>query len=445
MNGSSGIGGRLSRLPGGLRTALILAVWCTAGPGIGASREAGDFGVTQDTARSRSVQTRPLGIVPEPGDPLAALVRAWREGHDPAVVGEIADADRRFRAPDRWSAADLDGDGRDEWIAVLEPRLCDRSPLLWIVGFGGSVARRNACVPLERCDRSCRVVGAADLTGEGRDDVVVETVVRGAHTETMLYRVYGIQSGLGPDPRPGLHSLVAAQVDGETPGLGIADAVEMTYARVRLKDETGDGTADLVVTGGLIGSAGAGDHQRERTEIWTIRGRRIRLYETRLAPTDLRIFLLYEANDAMAEGRLAAARILYRSVVNDASLRDVENLFGEPTGPLVRQYAAFRLVHLALLRGGGAAVRHWLDWFGRRFSDSAIARAAETLVDLWSEGPSTACGRVRDQLEDASMSWRPIEEMGYANPRLDAASLCPRQADWWIRGQGPSKIVGEAE
>jgi len=330
------------------------------------------------------------------------LVERWLAGE----VSPSAELREAWRWLDvSWQRAMLDEDSAAEWMAIVRPE-GEPDPQLWIVGLDGRVLRHSACLGATNCE----LVGLGDLDGDGRVEVVVDSRSSGAHTELSSFRVYH---------RDSERSVVASATEP-------TDAIVMENASAELRDANDDGISDLAVTGGRVGSAGAGQYQRGRVELWSWSGGALRLLRSEKESSDLRVFALYDALDADGAGDFASARAGYERVLSDDSLRDVDNLSAQPTRAACRELAVARLARLDMLEADAEAVAARLRWFAQNAPESALHRAFQEGIATWNESrdATAACQLVASRLASDNGVW-PLADMGYANPKLGPESVCP--------------------
>jgi hypothetical protein len=318
-----------------------------------------------------------------------------------------------------WQGVELDGDGRLEQVAVLEP---DWSPvpLLWVLGLDGRLVELDACQPASTLVDSCQLIAARDLSGDAFPELVVEQRVEEGESLLSYVRVYSYvkpKDGEAPVETPDVRSVLDAN-DG--------DAARMEYARADFVEQTGDGIEDLLLSGGVQGAAAAGRYQRERIELWSFDGEALRLHSQHWAASKLRVFVLYDANAALEQGDYALAAQLYQQVVDEASLEDVENMQGEATGAATRQFAVLRLTALQLREKELSSAAAWREWFAQNYPESAYARVHSAMLEAWraSADLGAVCKAALEQASSEEKAWV-LSEMGYANPRLGAKELCP--------------------
>jgi hypothetical protein len=345
---------------------------------------------------------------------------------------------------------DVDEDGQDEWLIRVNldpnPMPWGRSGDFWIIGeellyryFEPDDYFRQGTedepIPLSQdfVLTAPQLLAVQDYTGDREPELLLQRQICGAHTCTQSYTVLSYRDGA-------IRSLISQAPSLDTDG----KSVVMPYAEVETAtDETGDRRPDLLIRGGTYGSAGAGI-QRSRTEIWAWDGSAMTLDNIRWEPSEYRFHLLYEANYRLEQGEGDRATNLYRQVIEDESLND--DLWWNTTGSVYdssRQFAAFRLMVLEMMDDDHRQFRNWERWLRRYYPDAPITEAARRMSDRWDDDDSRddACRAARDYLvalddqvsEDnplAEAPTGPLRYMGYGNPTLSGADVCPLD---WVR------------
>jgi len=324
------------------------------------------------------------------------LVRYLSQGE-----GELAD--RLSALYDRWQLAtpenyvrlveaDLDGNGTAEVVTAL-----NGSGSLTGVGQVFVITRANGAVAVEPVSgeplEGVGLFAVTDLTGDAQREMIWTSTHVGAHTPTtelFLSRW-----------RPGQSEVL--------PG-----AISMASARVELEGN------ELVLTGGMIGSVGAGP-QRSRTERYRWTGERIELVDQRYASSTLGYFRLIDGIVAERFAHVDEAARAYRDAMADAE----PNLEGvvEPDMragfvAAVRAFARFRLGALLLAQGQGEEARRVLVGEAALFAElpALMAEAGEReagckAAEAWAN-------------TNASFLEALNSTFGYAQPRWQAVDLC---------------------
>lgn len=379
-----------------------------------------------------------LGEVPEDREGLAAWLMAARAGQVELeqVCAALVAAQWQVEG-ESCEAADLDGDEEEEWLLTLDTTHLDEAPFspqghpgdFWIVQEE-EVYQQLALVP-ELAGVAPTVVAVAEMTGDDNPEVITVAITCGAHTCYHNYDILSTHHGelasiLGVPPAE-----TEQAADEETPLLALiaiptVDSEEVT-------DANGDGLDDLVLHGGLIGSAGAGIH-RAYTEVWVWDGEAITLDSRSFDETNYRHHRLYDANMAFDEGDYERAAVLYEQIVVDQSMEDVQPILAgtaEDTREAARQFAAFRLALLPLFRGDVTEATRWRNWLNDTYPAAPIAEAAALLIATWEGNGNNlpaACAVVTDLLQrQAEPPTGPLMDLGYANPMVTADDVCPLQ------------------
>lgn len=368
------------------------------------------------------------------------LQTQWRQEANPTQVQRALQSANWLTDSDDFQLLDVNGDGEDEWLVTVSfdpnPMHWGSSGDFWIIGnnllyryFEPEDYFREGTeadpIPLSQdfLLSAPRVMAMQDYTGDRAPELLLQRQMCGAHTCTQSYTILGYRNGA-------VRSLITQAPSLETDGMSVV----MPYSEVEpATDETGDGRPDLLLYGGTIGSAGAGI-QRPRTEIWAWDGRAITLKDIQWDPSDYRFHVLYEANYRMAQGDRDRATDLYRQVIEDDDLND--DLWWNTTGSVYdssRQFAAFRLMVLEMMEGDRNDAEDWQRWLRRRYPNAPITEAARQMNELWRNQASlnTACNAAYNYLaalddpDTADGPTGPLRDMGYGNPQLTGADVCP--------------------
>ena len=404
-----------------------------------------------------AVETTPVGATPtlaaaptvttpataaELGPPPAELEglanwlgQAQTAGIQASEICNILREHQWQQAADGCPTADLDGDGTDEWLLTLDTtQLQPDSPgapadghpgNFWVISQGAVVYEAHDEEEADFFATAPTLVEQTDMTGDDRPEAITVFSTCGAHTCYNYYQVISAHDGQ-------IRNVVEpAQEEEAAAGAGddLPVAISLSYVdEERVEDATGDDLPDLVISGGLVGSAGAGI-QRSRTEIWAWDGNAVSLYEQQWEDTDYRFHRLYNANYAFEQESYGVATELYESVITDPSLEDVEWASGsaEEIRSYVQQFAGFRLAMLPLFRGDITEATRWRNWLQESYSEAPITRAATLLISEWEANGNdlpAACRVVTEFLEQRENPTGPLTDMGYNNPSLEAGDVC---------------------
>jgi len=322
--------------------------------------------------------------------------------------------------------ADLDPDN-EVAVVLAGPRPEDFAPFDYNIvvldrrdgGYGVSYeAGIQPFLALQANELGNVIVAVEDINGDGGGELVYNRPSCGAHTcFAHIHIVSGGAVGyatLSPLPSP------------EDPEGGIS----MSYADYRLEDVDGDGSEELVLHGGSIGSVGAGPN-RERTEIWAWDGLQYTLRETVLDPPTFLYHAILDANALINQSRFSEAERAFVAAVEDPALdsgwnmSDSSNIGGE-----LESYAYLRAAVARLLGGSDSAGA--VDYLDRVVSLDAPLHAplAAAFRDTYADSGdmATACDAVRTYVADHLAALTDFWNFGYGNPPFDAEAFCPFRA-----------------
>lgn len=365
------------------------------------------------------------------------LANHWQQQTDPIDIyntlwqaGWLGFSYIPARSPDslsvesgNWMVVDIDNDGNEEWVVNLV--VCDQSGGkwegspdcdyygestqlgdLWIVNKSG-IAYRAYTEP-GRLESVPIVIAQADFTGDKIPDLVIATESCGAHTCSNSYRIISGHTGKIKDA---IRSYSTTRT-----------AIRTTNSVAYIVDR-GDGINDFVISGGRIGSVGAGP-QRTSTDTWSWNGHDISLYKREYSSIGHVVHALYEANNAYDDFDLQLADSWYTRVLFDETLHVWES--GERE--MSQQFASFRLILLHLPRAGEDEANIWKEWLELHFPESPLVQAASILIKEWQrhDDLSIACETVTVYLQEEDSKIRQEENSGrYYGTGEDGGLLYP--------------------
>mgnify|MGYP001189125676 CR=1 FL=1 len=222
-----------------------------------------------------------------------------------------------------------------------------------------------------------------DLTGDGAGDIVWGSVSVGAHTAWASYTVSTWSGG----------ELQAVRGTAEMPNAGGAAVTE-------------DGK--LRITGGLIGSAGAGPWQREYTDEYVVADHALVWTDRAFSASPTSYHRLLDALWAEELGQTEKAK----------------RLFSEAAGMEDESYAGYSFETADGIAEGGTDPD-----LERRFGEAvrAFSRFRLALLEERAKGASAdaACAAAK-RAAGFDPGWLPLlnAPFGYANPKWDEASAC---------------------
>jgi len=231
--------------------------------------------------------------------------------------------------------ADLNGDGRPELVTALnvwgEWKGTPSGAAFVISGREGSYRVDRSPTPPEAYVDGVALVGARDLTGDDLPEIVWVAMDHGAHTGSARVLVSRWAPGT-------LENL---------PG-----DMWTTFAKLEFDGQ------EILLTGGTVGSAGAGLTQRAATSRYRWTNGSFTVADRRFTPSDWGYHRLIDGINAESFGRTADAEAFYRDVLEPGRpalpLEHLPPESREAFGHAVTAFARFRLGILLVQRGEGA-------------------------------------------------------------------------------------------
>ena len=311
-------------------------------------------------------------------------------------------------------AVDLTGDGLEDLaLAHLIPPDAEAAPggITLILECAGQAYRVAYQDPLEFTGETPVLHFAQDLTGDGVADLITAHRLCGAHTcfeQVMALTWVGLTF--------------------ENRLQGASDDLPYPVVEIVGPDESGGFALALTSTG--IASVGAGPYrQRTRTWRWDPVSQALLPGPDALLPSNFRIHVLLDADQAALAGDYAEANDLYHRVITDEALEDVE--FGPAPRDHLIAYAMFRqVVTYALMRDLGDAQAAY-GILQNTYPDGAPGRAYAELATAFrdvyaaSEDTAAACAAARAYAAAHQSDVLGPLYYGYANPTYTEADLCP--------------------
>lgn len=324
--------------------------------------------------------TEELGKLQEPPDRMTEWLEAAAARYDSS------------REPARIVQADLDGDGlRNEWLAVLRENRIDeqdgetaerRAYGIAISYRDGKYALDHFAFPEESFGKA-ELVAVEDLTGDGKPEAVWVSHVSGAHTTVSTYTVTAWPYG----------------------------ALRLLKGEASIPNVSGAAVSGgkLALTGGLIGSAGAGPWQREYTDMYAVADGAVKRVDRTFADSPTPYHRMIDGLWAEAHGHADKALQLYGEAAEMAthSYRDYMFIFGdewiEGSDLSAEQEQAF-------------------DHVVKQF---AQLRKERLNAQLQGQTPEAACAAAREAAgyEQAWLAYLNAPA-GYVNPVWSEAAIC---------------------
>lgn len=311
--------------------------------------------------------------------------------------------------------ADLDGDGDNEILLALP------APEAVNAIFGNGVLvvfdrdPDGAYTPKIRSGaypNPIRILEIADFNNDGTTELLTQAIDCGAHTCQSTYNILR-WSAAGWEDVP-IRDLAAGE---ESPG------TELPSATAMLEDRDGDGVRELIVSGGLIDSLGAG-LQRSVTKVFAWNGSDFRLTSITPDPAASQhpYFKLLDGNAAFETGDYDRAAQLYADAIA-LPYPATDDVWKSSQGA-VRAFARLRLIQTHLLRGDPLAAN--AAYVVAQRDDSAYAAWSAAFWQAY-HATSTmqqACAATTAEIEREPRLLDPLNVFGYANPTFAAADIC---------------------
>jgi hypothetical protein len=281
-------------------------------------------------------------------------------------------------------------------VAILDP-----------VGTGYVAAFQSSIYPLpaDAEEGFSPILDAGDLNGDGSGEFAFTSQFCGeAACLDLAYLLEGTAEGY--------------EAIGPIDGIGIAEG------RFEFVDEDGNGSKELLATGGAIAMPESGP-QRPRTEVWAWDGSAYTLAETRSGVSSYLYHGILDADALLQAGDYAGAVAAYDAARGNGDLLLWKSDAGEREE--LRAYALFRtaLAHL-LGDGDGAAANAALDEARSLAGTLHQQLAAAFQAGYAAKGEiSAGCAAVQDDVRLNEPEYADFWDFGTANPQFDPQAVCP--------------------
>jgi hypothetical protein len=383
---------------------------------------------TQSGSGSRVVTLTPLdtecvppnqdgALAPAPYENMPAVILDFlNQGGAPDQLDEYLYLQEMANQPIAVAVADLTGSGKNDLaVSIINPRSISTPPEGRLLLF----TCRQSGFELAYIVSSPNFAGAPgirylqDLNADGQAEVIASMPVCGAHTcfENVLV--------LGWDGEN-----ITNRLAGETQ--------DLPSPVIELADPQGDGIYQIAITSGGIGSVGAGP-QRSTVRLFEY-DPTAKIWEAGddiPAPSNYRIHVLHDADQAAAGGDPEEALQLYQRVISDTTLEDWLDPAIERAN--LAAYACFKMFVLYTLLGReqfALIVKNELEQTTEfESSDRVYFDLVSAFQDGEGEGGvAQGCQQVRSFIE--SQAGRALENLGpasfgYGNPDYEPEDICP--------------------
>ncbi|HXK33616.1 MAG TPA: hypothetical protein VNM91_06365, partial [Dehalococcoidia bacterium] len=267
-----------------------------------------------------------------PNDCLRALFEAWAMPYVTNRTCLVADTDDDAGAEIAVAVVDVPPPAQGLPVR-MQVIVLDRTSGAYEVTFRSATAEDPVAIPEEYAKG---IVAGGDLNGDGAGELAYTFHACGSST---CFNSVHIAGGRG----------------GEYARFTPAEGIVMSFADFHFEDRDGDGAQELVITGGAVGSIGAGP-ARERTEVWRWDGAAYVLAATTQAAPEYLYHAILDADALLSERKFAEAAAAYVAAAEDPDLLIWHERATKPELEELRAYAYFRAA-LATLAGGGDAAQ----------------------------------------------------------------------------------------
>ena len=344
------------------------------------------------------------------------------------------------------AAADLDGDGRDEYVvriadaATIGPPLSE-TPLATAqpASYGGDV------VILDNGGNGYEVVYRGTVRGE--ETVSAERFINPTILGTGDYNDDGKAEAAFTGSECGAASTCSTSVfvvgwNGSRYSDFFAEPVREPWTQpseIDFEDLDGDGIQEIRIPAGTISSPEFGP-QRDSVLTYDWDGTSFEVTDIRYTASAYLYFAVVDADAAYAAGDPARATFLYRKAAEDTSLKDWKEELG--AGARDRDelvpYARFRLYLTQMTLLPTTDVDTALTLVGSiealvgEYPNSLHAQAAQRFGDAYrrqntpAAGFAAGCVAFTSFLEERRSEFDADWDYGYANPRPEPDQLCPQ-------------------
>ena len=314
------------------------------------------------------------------------------------------------------AAADLTGDGwQDVVVSIYDPQSGSVPPggLLLIYSC------QEAHFILAYREPSVEAWGAPgirylqDLNADRRAELVTGSVTCGVHTCFEQVKVLGWSGD-------------------NFENLLVGETTDLPYPDIRLVDPDGDGVFDLEVAGGGFGSVGAGP-QRTLTRHWRYDPATGRWQDSRdlLAPSNYRIHVLHDAETAALARDYDQALLDYGRVVSDPTL--VDWIDPEVEKANLAAYALFKTAVVNLIQNQLDLAQATFDQLADTYPPGTKGHAYVELAVAFQAaypagGVSSGCAAAQKYAADhPDQVLLPLGSAvyGYANRDVSPQDICP--------------------
>ena len=309
------------------------------------------------------------------------------------------------------SRQDWTADGVDDLLVVYTNPIAAGGQVSDLVIFNARIVGDDS--PLfdakyrARAGGNVSVLATEDINADGQADIVWLDTTCGAST---CFDTINVRSWDG--------STWADWTDG---------TITMAFANVDLEDTSEDGQgAEIVATGGVYGSVGAGP-QRARTETWaSVGGKSYTLIDQTFSSSECLYHTVMDGNRALLnadEEGFGAAEAYFTDAIGNNNLTKCwvrDNELEE-----LRTFSYFRLAQIAAYQDLPEVAGDVVAALKELYPESEYAKLAQVWLDAYIAGDvDSACTAALAYAEETPIVWAMFADYGYTNPTFSAEGLC---------------------
>ena len=257
------------------------------------------------------------------------------------------------------------------------------------------------------------IISSTDLNNDKRADVIFSSTTCGASTCFEAVQIL-LWNGEFFEPR----------LEGST--------ADLPYPDIQLVDYDQNGTYSLEIVGSGFGSVGAGP-QRPTGLVWDYNPETglWQAGEEILGPSDYRIHLIHDADDAARRGEYEIALLLYQQVVDSDALLDWIN--PEEERRTLSAYARFKMVALNTFLNNEGNAQQVLQqmqqvYLSNQLQHVFVEMAEEFLLGYFNGGTDMGCTAAHvfaaQNADRVLVSLGPVI-YGYSNREYSPIDICP--------------------
>jgi hypothetical protein len=334
----------------------------------------------------------------------------WVEDLDEALyAAEIANL------PVPVGAADMTGDGFDELVvSIYDPGSVSMPPAGMLIIYTCSQGKyRQIYLQDSRpLDGAPGIRFLQDLNADGLSELVISSASCGAHTCFERVQVIGWEG-----------AQFTNRLGGETN--------DLPYPTIYLAPSANEGIFDLQITGSGLGSVGAGP-QRNITKIWSYAegSQNWQMVSSQPEPSNYRIHVLHDAGAAAKDSDFQKALSLYNRAISDTTLDDWLNPALEQAW--IGAFSRYHLVVIYTMQERDAFAEIILGEMEKIYPLDSPQHGYYEMAVIYRDGyleagAESGCAAAIAYAASHPDILEPLgsQTFGYGNPTITPADICP--------------------